>query len=100
VIRLNKLAKERNGETFFTYAEEILRRSDAHLVMAINHVFPQWQRKERLDFIMRVTRKVKQMLRNPPNHIEYKRKYIPKPGKKELRPLGVPTPEFRVYLHM
>jgi len=40
VIRLNELAKTGDGKTFFTYAQEILR-SDAVLVMAINHVFPQ-----------------------------------------------------------
>jgi len=41
VKRLNELAHKGDGKTFFTYAEEILSRSDAHLVMAINHVFPQ-----------------------------------------------------------
>jgi len=40
VIRLNELAMKGDGKTYFTYAQEILR-SDAVLVMAINHVFPQ-----------------------------------------------------------
>lgn len=99
VKRLNELAYKGDGKTFFIYAEEILSRSDAHLVMAINHVFPQWQRKENLDTIMRITRNVKKMMKNPPTEIKYKRVYIPK-NEDELRPLGVPTGEFRVYLHM
>jgi len=49
---------------------------------------------------MKIARNVKKMMKNPPKEIKYKRVYIPKENKDELRPLGVPTGEFRVYLHM
>jgi len=48
---------------------------------------------------MKIARNVKKMMKNPPHEIKYKRVYIPK-NENELRPLGVPNGEFRVYLHM
>lgn len=95
--RLNRLAESKNP-TFFKYAKEIIRRSDAHLIMAVNHVFPQWHRTQNLNSIMKWTKKVRKMTYSEPYEIEYKRKYIPKKGG--WRPLGVPTPEWRIYLHM
>jgi len=48
---------------------------------------------------MKIAKNVKKMMKNTPNEIMYKRVYIPK-NEDELRPLGVPNGEFRVYLHM
>jgi len=49
---------------------------------------------------MKIARSVKKMIITRPSNIIYSRVYIPKGDKGDLRPLGVPTPEYRVFLHM
>lgn len=49
--------------------------------------------------INKLIKKLKKLVRTRATDLQYKRKYIPK-TETTSRPLGVPSLEWRVYLHM
>lgn len=88
-----------NSLTFWRIAMHMVRSSDIFFVMALNHVFPRWHRTMRLSSVMRLFNSVRKIANKPYAKLDYKRVYIPKQNG-EWRPLGVPKPEWRMYLHM
>jgi hypothetical protein len=67
-------------------------------VSAINHVCKNWEKAIPYYKILRANKKVSEIVRTNNWSIVYHRVYIPK--KDSYRPLGVPTLEWRIYLHM
>jgi len=48
---------------------------------------------------MNLLNKIQVLADQPLRQIDYARAYIEKPGTGKFRPLGVPAPSWRVYLH-
>jgi len=76
----------------------ILMNSTAYQVSAINHVFKNWHRKLTWREVRILSKEVNKLVRQRASNINFSRVYIPKGDTH--RPLGVPTPAWRVYLHM
>lgn len=93
VIRLNRNIRK---PAFWYIAEYILNRSRSFLIVSLHHCEPKWHREISLPFIYRT---IRQYLRIQVNKsmVDYKRVYIPK--GKDKRPIGVPSLEWRMYLH-
>jgi hypothetical protein len=98
ILRLKRSTD--NPRKFWFIAWTLMRRSNVFRVMAINHVFPQWHKREKLHFILNVNRQVSKLINNGLSNLDTKRVWIPKTNSNKLRPLGVPTPAWRIYLHM
>jgi hypothetical protein len=76
-----------------------MRSSIVFYLMALRAIKPNWHRTEKLTRVIGWFFKVRKLARAEYPELDYKRVYIPKPGGK-LRPLGVPTTPWRIYLHM
>lgn len=98
--QLLRLIKYRNEPMiYWTIAFYLLRRSLTFRVLAVNHVYPQWQRKENYYTIKGWLRKVENIAKDMDDKLVYHRVYIPK-NEETWRPLGVPSPAWRIWLHM
>lgn len=84
---------------YWAIAKILMKRSNSFRVCAVHHVFKNWYRNYPLGFIINTNRKVSKLINQGIDEMDYKRVYIPK-GEKGYRPLGVPKPEWRLYLHM
>lgn len=101
-FQLMKLSSYRSTSPskYFKLAFALMRRSSSFRVSAINHVFRGWYKVYPLWWILRVNRKASKILRDESTLLDFSRVYIPKAGSDKVRPLGVPTPEWRLVLHM
>jgi len=102
VKRLKRLAIN-EPEKFWRVAMLQIRYSTAFRFSALNTILNRWYRESHLTVLFQVNRKVKRLLKEDSNKLEFKRTYIPKyKGEEQVgwRPLGVPKPEWRVILHM
>lgn len=96
IIRLDKLICR--PFVFWRLSYALMKRSNSFRVLAINHVFHNWHRHYPLSFILKVNRKCSKLINEKRMDLDFHRVYIPKIDG--LRPLGVPAPEWRLYLHM
>lgn len=81
----------------------ILMRSTAYQVACYNYVARNWHRKKTIFEVMRDLKRINKLCTTQATSLAYKRVYIPKiEGEPDgpQRPLGVPSLEWRVYLHM
>lgn len=76
-----------------------LMSSHTYQVSAFNYVHHNWHREMSLKDVNRIMAGVKRLVETRATEIKFKRVYIPK-GDGRVRPLGVPSLEWRVYLHM
>lgn len=99
MIRLKKCRDEGQNELYWHISWLCMKRSNTFRVSGISHVFNNWHRNYPLNFIMNVNRLASLIINQKLTNLEYKRVYIEK-GEKGWRPLGVPRPEWRLFLHM
>jgi hypothetical protein len=97
IIRLRKA--QGSPSTFWTIANFCLLRSASFRASAINHVLPEWWYGIPYWKVLKFNREVSEILGTKDKYMEFKRVYIPKANQK-WRPLGVPTPSWRIAMHM
>jgi len=97
MLRLEKC--RRNPALYWVIAKQLMK-STAFTVSSIQHVLKGWHRKRPYYEVLKIANEVNKMAVQGATAVEYYRTFIPKPGKATMRPLGVPTLPWRVYLHM
>lgn len=102
--RMDESLRHQKYELYFTIAKRLITKSTIFMTMAIQHIFTGWYKNKNLKEIFTTAVKVRKLASLTFPKIEFSRVYIAKPGKEfafgSVRPLGVPKPEWRVYLHM
>jgi len=105
-LKLNGYREKGDMDSFWRLGIGLLR-SHAYQVSAYNYVVSNWSRNQPIHKVIRDMTEVKKLVSRLATNVDYRRVYIPKdPNETELRPgikvrpLGVPTVPWRVYLHM
>lgn len=75
-----------------------LMDSSVYQVSALNHVLKNWHRNLSLKQVKWVLRDVKKLVKRKDTALKYARVYLHEANK--IRPLGVPSMSWRIYLHM
>lgn len=91
-------AKKGNPKLFWVIAFTCIRKSISFRTSAYNRVFPQWWHEESLSQVWMKLRRISRLIRTNNDDLQYTRVYIPKGDT--FRPLGVPSGEWRVIMHM
>lgn len=86
-------------QSYYNYQLILMRRSRTWYMLGMRHVFPRWHREMPWWKFMKLRKAYLQICKAKFPTINFKRVYIEKSGGK-WRPLGVPRPEWRVYLHL
>lgn len=76
----------------------ILMNSPAYQVTGLNHVLKNWHRNIPLRHVKRIMKQVQELASKRATGIDYSRVYLQETHK--IRPLGVPTMSWRIYLHL
>lgn len=81
----------------------IMMKSSAYQAAAFNKVFHNWHRTWQMNDVYKVLKDLNNLIKLKQTTISFRRVYIPKDATNPegpQRPLGVPDPAWRVYLHM
>lgn len=86
---------------YWDVAWRLMVGSTVFQVSALNKVMKGWEKNTPFRSVMKTFSKVRFLIREGSWSLKYKRVYIPKNSyNSDQRPLGVPTLEWRIYLHM
>jgi hypothetical protein len=84
-----------NPRKFWAIANRLLNTSYSYRTICFNHVFPNWHRDMPYYIVKNI---LKSLISMDLRKYRYKVKHIPK-NETEVRPLGIPSPSWRIYLH-
>jgi len=76
-----------------------LMRSRSFQVIALNSILSGWYKKYPYFQVLKIIDEVDSIVRERKTWMDFARVYIPKSNNK-MRPLGCPTPAWRIFLHM
>lgn len=98
--QLIRAEKCRKGEPklFWTIAHSCIKNSVSFRVSAYNRVFPQWWHEESMSQVWMKLKRIQKLIISKSSDLLFTRCYIPKGDT--FRPLGVPSGEWRVVMHM
>jgi len=99
IYQIKRLEKHIDrGENYFSIVKKLIKHSKAFQISAITRIMPHsyCMNESKVNMILS---KFKQLTRNNNCILQTKRVYIPKKDN-QYRKLGVPTTEWRIYLHM
>lgn len=89
--------KRSQPKVFWTIAKQLLK-SRAYAIAGLNHILHGWHRKHPYWKVVKVLIQLRALQQRGATEAQLKRCYIPK--AKGVRPLGVPSPAWRIYSHM
>lgn len=109
-LALNKKRKAGDLEGYWKLGFRLLK-SHVYQVSALNYVLPGWESGKvdesywPLPKVVSLLEEVKKLAESKSEQIDIRRVYIPKDksqplSEENVRPLGVPSPAWRIYLHM
>lgn len=99
IIRLNRHLLE--GRIYWRIAEMLLRKSLVFGLLSLHHKFPLWQREHSLWKIKKIYKEFEELRQETGlQTLIYKRRYVLKSDNVTKRPLGVPTPAWRMYMSL
>lgn len=98
IMRMRRYS-EINPRLSWAIAFFCIKSSISFRISAWTHVVPRWHYEMAQQEIFKINRKVSKIINNWDDDLLFKRTYIPKKSD-QWRPLGVPSLEWRIVLHM
>lgn len=98
LIRLKRARDKGDFITYWMIVKNNLRYSKAFRISAFNRVFPNWWHEMNVKRVYGILRKAETIIRTYDTNLIFRRSYVPKGAT--YRPLGIPTPEWRLVMHM
>jgi len=99
IFKLMGIYRDKEYSKGYWRVAKNLQKNEVYQVACINYVAAGWEKKFSDKYLSKIIEEVKRLVTERPVAIDYKRVYIPK-GNGKVRPLGVPTLSWRIYLHM